>query len=126
MSSPFKSQSGIQRIAKAWTYSWQGLRAAWQHEHAFRQELFLFLPLALVAFLLPVSAWERLWLLIPMGWVLVVELLNSAIEAVVDLVSPEFHELAKRAKDLGSAAVLLSLLMLAAVWTVVLWQLLAR
>jgi diacylglycerol kinase (ATP) len=120
MQSEFKSKSGVKRIFNAWGYSVAGLAAAWKHEHAFRQELVLFLVALGVAFICPVNRLERLAMIAAMALVLIVEIVNSALEAVVDLVSPNFHELAKRAKDMGSAAVFLSLWLCAGVWAVIL------
>lgn len=114
--SPFKSRPGWHRLKAALRYSRQGLVAAWRHEAAFRQELLLAAILTPLAFGLARSALEVLLLLMPLVLVLVVELINSAIEAVADALSAEHHVLLGRAKDLGSAAVLLSLGLLAAVW----------
>ncbi len=118
--SEFKSKSGLKRITSALGYSIDGLRAAWRHEHAFRQELMVVAPGVLIALLLPVSRLEKLALVAVLLLVLIVELLNSAVEAVVDRVSFERHPLSKNAKDLGSAAVLLACLLAAATWLVVL------
>lgn len=118
--SEFKSKSGLKRIGSAFFYSLDGLQAAWQNEHAFRQELILVLIGTVVAIFLPISSFEKLLLIVVLFFVLVVELINSALEAVVDRVSLEPHELSKNAKDFGSAAVLLSLLIALATWTVVL------
>jgi diacylglycerol kinase (ATP) len=126
MQSEFKSKSGLKRIINAWGYSVAGLRAAWLHEHAFRQELVLFFVASIVAFTVPASRLERLALICAMTLVLIVEVLNSALEALVDLASPQFHELAKRAKDMGSAAVFLSLWLCAGVWAVILVPLCLR
>jgi len=118
--SPFKGKTGLQRLINAARYSLEGLAAAARHEDAFRQELML------AAALVPLGLWlgnggvERALLAGSMLMVLVVELLNSAIEAAVDRVSLENHDLAKRAKDYGSAAVMLSLAMTAGVWLLVL------
>jgi diacylglycerol kinase (ATP) len=119
--SEFKSKSGLARIFKAFTYSLQGIRAAWQHEHAFRQEAVLVIIGIVVALVLPLSAYEKLMLISVLVLVLIVELINSAVEAVVDRVSLERHPLSKNAKDLGSAAVLFALLIAAMTWGVVLW-----
>lgn len=119
--SPFKGNTGLLRLYKALGYSRDGLRAAWRHEAAFREEVLL----ALVA--VPLGLWlgrtglEKALLAASVLLVLVVELLNSAVEAVVDRVSAERHDLSKRAKDLGSAAVLLTLAAAALVWALVLW-----
>lgn len=116
LESPHKSKSGLVRIWRAFSYTLDGLAAALKHEHAFRQELILCAVLLPVALWMPVTPVERLLLLGPLLLVLVVELLNSSIEAVVDRVSLENHALSKRAKDLGSAAVFLSLMVVALSW----------
>jgi diacylglycerol kinase (ATP) len=113
--------TGIRRILYASKYSAQGLAHAWRHEAAFRQELALTLVLLPIALWLGRSALEELLLIGSCVFVLVVELLNSAVEATVDRVGQEHHELSGRAKDLGSAAVFLSLLLAAAVWATVGW-----
>jgi diacylglycerol kinase (ATP) len=120
--SEFKSKSGIKRIFSALLYSFDGLKSAWRHEHAFRQELMLFAAGTVVALLLPVSAFQKLVLVAPLVLMLIVELINSAIEAVVDRISLERHPLSKNAKDFGSAAVLLTGLLAALTWAVVLVQ----
>lgn len=108
--------SGIARLQRAALYSWAGLQAAYIEEAAFRQEVWLALVLIPVAMFLPVSLMMRIFLVGCVLLVLVVELLNSAVEAIVDLASPEYHMLAARAKDMGSAAVLVSLLILGIAW----------
>lgn len=122
--SEFKSKQGLGRILSASRYSAEGLKFAWQSEHAFRQELVVALPAMLVAALLPLPALERLALVAVLVVVLVVELLNSAIEAVVDRVSLERHPLSKSAKDLGSAAVALAVMLAALTWGVLVLPLL--
>jgi diacylglycerol kinase (ATP) len=118
--SPFKGKTGLQRLINATRYSFEGFAAAARHEDAFRQELLL------AAVLVPLGLWlgnggvERALLVGSVLLVLVVELLNSAIEATVDRVSLEDHRLAKRAKDIGSAAVMMSLATVGAVWLLVL------
>lgn len=124
--SPFKSRGGLGRLVGAVRYSLSGLREAWRNEAAFRQEAVVCAVLAPVALWLPVTPLERLVLVGSLGLVLVVELLNSAIEAAVDRVGVERHTLSGRAKDLGSAAVMLSLLLAAGAWGTVLWPLLVR
>ncbi|MDR0777243.1 MAG: diacylglycerol kinase [Azonexus sp.] len=117
----FKGKKGLRRLWNAFGYSRDGLAAAWRNEAAFREETLLAavaLPLGLY---LGSSGIERALLIGSILLILIVEILNSALEAVVDKASPEKHELAKRAKDMGSAAVLLSLLNAAAVWACVLW-----
>jgi diacylglycerol kinase (ATP) len=123
--SGFKSKSGWRRLLRAWGYSMAGLKAAWRGEHAFRQELYACVPAALVALLLPLAALEKLLLIGVLVLVLIIELINSAIEAAIDRVSLERHPLSKAAKDFGSAAVLLACLLALATWGVVLWPLLA-
>lgn len=118
--SPFKGKTGLVRILNAAGYSWAGLRAAFSHEDAFRQEVLLVLVCVPMALALEPSAIGRALLIGTLMLVLIVELLNSAIEAVVDRISLENNPLAKIAKDMGSAAVLLSLLTTICVWTLVL------
>ena len=111
--------AGLARIVNATSYSIAGLRSAWRHESAFRQECLLAVALVPCAFWLA-ETWSQAALLIAAtGLVLVVELLNSAVEAAVDRIGDERHELAGRAKDLGSAAVFVSLVLLATTWTLV-------
>lgn len=118
--SPFKGKTGLTRIWNAFNYSLAGLAAAYRHEDAFRQESWLALVLVPLAFFLPVAGVERALMVGSILLVLVVELLNSAVEAAVDRVSLEHHRLAKRAKDIGSAAVLIALINVALVWGCVL------
>ncbi len=112
--------TGIGRIFRAMRCSIQGIRAAWRHEQAFRQELLLCVLLTPLAFWLGHGGLERTLLLGPLVLLLIVELLNSAIEAVVDRVGTEHHELSGRAKDLASAAVLLAMANIVLVWALVL------
>lgn len=107
---------GWRRVLNAWRYSMQGLSAAIRHEAAFRQELMLAIVLLPAAFWLGRNLLETLLLLIVVFVVLIVELLNTAVEAVADAVSLETHSLIGRGKDIGSAAVLLSFAMLVLVW----------
>lgn len=118
--SPYKGKTGLRRVWNAFNYSIAGLKAAYLCEDAFRQEVWLAVLLIPSALLLPVPWLGRGLMIASVLLVLVVELLNSAVEAVVDRVSLENHRLAKRAKDLGSAAVLVSLLLVVAVWACVL------
>jgi len=114
--------TGIRRIIRATRFSAQGLAGAWRHESAFRQEA------VLAALLTPVALWlgrtpiERLMLILALLLVLLVELLNSAIEATVDRIGDAHHELAGRAKDMGSAAVFVSLVIVAATWGTIAFQ----
>ena len=119
--SPFKGQTGLKRILNAASYSLDGLRAAFFGEAAFRQLVLLNVLLIPTAFWLPVSRVERAILIAVCLLGLIVELLNSAIEAVVDRVSLDHHHLSKRAKDIGSAAVFVALVNAAAVWGLVLF-----
>ena len=117
--SPFKGETGLRRVISATRNSFAGLAEAVRHEDAFRQELILaaiFLPLA---FVVGHTGVERALLIGAVLLVLIVELLNSAVEATVDRISFENHRLAKRAKDLGSAAVLVALVAAAATWLVI-------
>ena len=116
-------KTGISRIIDAAGYSIAGLRATFQHEAAFRQECLLAVFMLPLAFVLGESAVEWALLIAPLFLLLIVEVLNSAIEAIVDKASPEHHPLAGRAKDMGSAAVMLSLVLLFLVWGLFLWQL---
>ncbi|GAB1395214.1 diacylglycerol kinase [Rhodocyclaceae bacterium] len=118
--SPFKGKTGLRRVWNALHYSMDGLKAAYRHEDAFRQEAWLALFLIPAAFFMPASTIGKALMVGSVLLVLIVELLNSAVEAVVDRVSLEHHLLAKRAKDIGSAAVLISLINVLAVWTLVL------
>lgn len=111
---------GPRQMWQALRYSLQGLRAAWRFESSFRLELYLFMVLAPCAIWLGASAVERAALLAALVAVLVVELLNGAVEAIVDKTTPEYHELAGRSKDMGSAAVFLSMLNAVAVWGLIL------
>lgn len=113
---PFKSRGGWRRLIQAARYSLAGYRAAFTHEAAFRQELFVVALLTPCAFWLGESLRDVAILLATLVGVLVVELLNSAIEALADAISTDHHPLLGRAKDLGSAAVMLSLLLAAGVW----------
>jgi len=114
--------TGIERIVRATRYSAQGLAHAWRHEAAFRQEIVLLLVMTPVGLWLGASPVERTLLIGSLVLVLIVELLNSAIETAIDRVGSEDHELSGRAKDLGSAAVMLSLLLAGAIWATVAWQ----
>jgi diacylglycerol kinase (ATP) len=118
--SPFKGKTGLQRVLNAVGYSWAGLGAAFKHEDAFRQEVFLSLLLIPLALYLGDTGIARALMIAAVLAVLVVELLNSAVEAAVDRISLEHHQLIKRAKDMGSAAVMISLVNVVVVWALVL------
>ncbi len=112
--------TGLGRVIAAAGNSWCGLRACWKNEAAFRQELILAIPLLVAAGLLEVSGVERAVLMASVLLVLIVELLNSGIEAAIDRIGTEFHTLSGLAKDLASAAVSLSLLLAVLVWACIL------
>src|SRR5487761_2164785 len=120
MESPYKGKTGLRRLLNALGYSLAGFRAAYKHEDAFRQEVLL------AVFLIPLALWMNVSLLgkaLMLGSVLlviIVELLNSAVEATVDRISLDSHDLAKRAKDIGSSAVLVSLINVIVIWALVL------
>lgn len=116
MESPFKGKTGLRRVWNAFRYSLDGLRAAWDCEDAFRQELILAVVMLPLAFILGHAPVERVLMAGSVFLVLIVELLNSAVEATVDRVSLENHRLAKRAKDIGSASVFIALLNVVVVW----------
>lgn len=115
-------RKGLTRVVYALGYSLQGIRAAWTHEAAFRQEV------AMAVVLFPLAVWlasthiELILLVASVFWVIIAELINSSVEAVVDRTGPEVHELSGRAKDIASAAVFLSFILLAFVWGVIACQ----
>lgn len=113
--------TGFTRIIKAAGYSWKGIRAAWINEAAFRQEAVAVILAIAIACWLDVDAITRVLLIGSVALVMIVEILNSAIEAVVDRIGTDFHELSGRAKDMGSAAVLMSILLALATWGMLLW-----
>jgi diacylglycerol kinase (ATP) len=119
--SPFKGKTGLRRVWNALFYSFAGLSAAYRHEDAFRQEAWLAAVLIPLALLLPASGIGHALMVGSVLLVLVVELVNSAIEAAVDRISLENHRLSKRAKDIGSAAVLVALINVVATWSLVLF-----
>ncbi|QJT78609.1 diacylglycerol kinase [Kosakonia sp. MUSA4] len=114
--------TGITRIIKAAGYSWKGVRAAWINEAAFRQELVAVVFAIIIACWLDIDTVTRVLLISSVSLVMIVEILNSAIEAVVDRIGSEFHELSGRAKDMGSAAVLMSILLALFTWISLLWS----
>ncbi len=124
--SRYKSKSGLKRIFSAIFNSLDGLRTAWRLEHAFRQELGVAIPGIIVAVLLPVTLLERVALIAVLILMLIAELVNSAIEAVVDRISLDHHELSKNAKDLGSAAVMLAVVLAVLTWAAILGALWMR
>lgn len=118
--SPFKGQTGLKRVFNAAGYSLDGLRAAFKGEAAFRQLVLLNVILIPLAFVFHVSRGERALLIAVCLLALIVELLNSAIEAAIDRISLELHPLSKNAKDMGSAAQLIALSIIGLVWLIVL------
>jgi diacylglycerol kinase (ATP) len=116
MKSPYKGKTGIKRLINAFGYSISGTFAAFKHEDAFRQEVILALILTPAALYFGETAIDQALMVSSLLFVIIVELLNSAIEATVDRISVKHHKLAKRAKDIGSAAVFFSLINAAAIW----------
>lgn len=115
-----EKNTGLKRLFYATTYSWKGFRSAIKYEAAFRQELGLFFALAVISYFLDVTGLERLALLGSVALILIVELINSAIECVVDRIGLEHHVLSGRAKDYGSLTVFISLCLAIATWWVIL------
>ena len=118
--SPYKGTSGLQQILNATGYSLAGFKAAFQNEAAFRQIILINLLLIPLSFFMPVSRVEQVLMIVVCLLAIIVELINSAIEAVVDRVSMEQHPLSKNAKDMGSAAQMVGMTMIAAVWAIIL------
>ncbi|MBS1197888.1 MAG: diacylglycerol kinase [Proteobacteria bacterium] len=116
MESPYKGKTGLTRLRNALFYSFDGLKAAYTCEDAFRQEVWLAALLIPTAVLLPVTGLGRALMIGSVLLVLIVELLNSAVEAAIDRISLENHHFSKRAKDIGSAAVLISLINIFVIW----------
>ncbi|TCV92497.1 diacylglycerol kinase [Biostraticola tofi] len=114
--------TGLRRIYKAMGYSLKGFSAAWRHEAAFRQEMIIAIVAIIITCYLEIDAFSRILLIGSVILVLIVEIINSAIEAIIDRIGPEWHELSGRAKDLGSAAVMLSIALAAFVWITLLWR----
>jgi diacylglycerol kinase (ATP) len=117
---PHKGNKGLTRAFRAAINSWNGLIYAYKEESAFRQELALSMILIPLAIYLPVTPIEKILLIASVILVLVIELLNSSVEAAIDRISFEVHDLSKRAKDFGSAAVMLALLLCALTWIIIL------
>ncbi len=119
--SPHKGKTGLKRLWNALFYTFDGMKAAFRHEDAFRQEVFLAVLLIPAALFTPASGTGKALMIAVVLLVLIVELLNSAVEAAVDRISLENHALAKRAKDIGSAAVFIALINVPVVWALVLF-----
>ena len=123
---PLKASQGIRHILDATRFSIKGIVATSKTEAAFRQELFLAVILIPAACFLPVAPVNRILMIVSLLLILLVELLNSALESIVDMVSPDYHRLAGKAKDCGSAAVMFSLFIAGVVWALSLWQAFVR
>ncbi len=119
---PHKGNKGLTRAFRAAINSWNGLIYAFKEESAFRQELALSLILIPLAIYLPVTPIEKILLIASVILVLIIELLNSSVEAAIDRISFEVHDLSKRAKDFGSAAVMLALLLCGLTWVIILCE----
>ncbi|HEE6447383.1 TPA: diacylglycerol kinase [Acinetobacter baumannii] len=119
--SPYKGKSGLKRILNATSYSISGFKAAYQNEAAFRQIVLINLVLIPISFFLDVTRGEHTLMIIVCLFAIIVELFNSAIEAVVDRVSLEKHQLSKNAKDMGSAAQFVALSIIVATWLIILF-----
>ena len=119
--SPFKGKTGLKRLWNAFHYSFAGFSAAFRNEDAFRQEVFLAVILIPIALMLHLDGTKKAVLIGSVLLVLIVELINSGIEATVDRISLENHHLAKRAKDIGSSAVFLSLVNVVCTWLLILF-----
>lgn len=115
--------TGIKRILKAFTYSFDGFVATFKSEAAFRQELCLCIFLTVIALVLPFSTMQTYLLLFSLLLILLMELINSAIEAIIDRISDDYHELSKKAKDIGSLIVLLAFINAFVIWGICLYQL---
>ena len=115
-------KTGIKRWANATGHSIRGIRACWNHEAAFRQDVMLSAVLFVTSFFLARSAEQWLLLVLPLFLILIVELLNSAVENAVDRIGTERHHLSGRAKDMGSAAVLFCLILIAMSWITIAWE----
>lgn len=113
--------SGLKRLLYATQYSYQGLRASWESEAAIRQELLLIVFLLPITFLLNISSVEQVLLIFSLAFIVVAELLNTALETVVDRIGHEFNVLSGKAKDIGSAAVFVSLVNAFFTWLIILW-----
>lgn len=113
---------GIPRLIKAFEYSISGLKAAWENEQAFRQEILLSIPIIPAGLLIGETGAQRALLIGIWFIVLITELINSAVENIVDRIGPEYHVLSGRAKDMGSAAVFLSICASVIVWGIIAWD----
>jgi len=120
MKSPYKGKTGFKRLINAFSYSIAGTMAAFKHEDAFRQEVVLTIVLTPVALYFGETAIDQALMISSLLFIIIVELLNSSIEATVDRISVKHHKLAKRAKDIGSAAVFFSLINAAVIWFLIL------
>lgn len=117
-----RSRTGLIRLVDATRYSFRGIASAWKNEAAFRQEVAIIVPLLPLSFWIGTTATQRALLILSGLLILAVELINSAIEAAIDRIGPERHPLSGQAKDMGSAALLLSLLAGVCVWGLIVWD----
>jgi len=113
---------GIKRILKAFTYSYDGFKAAFKSEEAFRQDLFIFVIFTFVALCLNISFWAQALLISSLLLILLMELVNTAIETIIDRISGEYHELSKKAKDIGSLLVLLAFVNAILLWCAIIYD----
>ena len=118
----YSGNTGFTRIIKAAGYSWQGIKAAYKYEAAFRQEIWLALVLIPLAIYVAENTTQLAFMISSVLLVMLVEILNSAVEAVVDRFGDELHELSGRAKDMASAAVTFSLIIMVLIWSLMLWE----
>ncbi|MCL2673416.1 MAG: diacylglycerol kinase [Alphaproteobacteria bacterium] len=114
--------TGIKRILKAFVYSWQGFKAVFASEAAFRQDMAVFVIGTAIALILPLGALEKGLLISSLIIILLMELANTAVEVVVDRISDDYHKLSGRAKDIGSLMVLISFINAGVIWSAVFWQ----
>ena len=116
------SKKGIKRILKAFTYSFDGFKSVFKTEEAFRQELFLCIFLFIIAVFLKITYLEKLLLISSLFFIIIVELINTAIEVVIDRISDEYHILSKKAKDIGSLLVLITFIYAIIVWMIIIFK----
>ena len=117
-----EGKAGVGRIIRATGYSINGIKACWQHEAAFRQEVALFVVLFPVSFFVAQSVVQWILLISPLFLILMLEVINSAIESVVDRIGSEHHELSGRAKDMSSASVMFCLILMTLIWGAIVWD----
>ena len=118
------TDTGIRRILKAFIYSRDGFSAAFKSEAALRQDLLVFVVFSLIALFLDLMLWQKALLISSLLFIVIMELVNTAVETVIDRISPDYHELSKKAKDIGSLLVLLSFINAFLIWVAFLYPLL--